>query len=280
MKEEVFRYGEHGLGFGMLSLPDNSDNAPIVIAFNAGMIHREGPYRLNALVSRQLAASGYIALRVDLAGKGDSPEREAVSNRESVNHDWKYIKQGLIKRFGVRSYILMGLCSGADNAIKITAYDKSICGLVLLDAISPKDKHFYRRELLAKLSNIHKWINLPFTLLKRLRQKLGMEHGLYQEMLNLRDEPWDDDVGYCFEHIAATNGRVLAVFTSQALPCYNQHGQLVRALNIPGLSSCCEEVFWPEAEHLYPVQVHRDRLVRNIASWGEQHLEHFKQTIS
>ncbi len=276
MNEEVFRFGENDLGFGIVALPEELERAPLIIIFNAGLIHREGPYRLNTLLCRAMAGIGYIAVRLDLSGKGDSPAREGLSNRESVSLDWKYIKQKLTMQFGERKIILIGLCSGADNAIKIAAEDKLVQGLVLLDAVSPKDKDFARRELMNKLGNIHKWINLPFTIVKRIGQSLGVKRDVYEQMASMRDEPTIQDVENCFQHMAACNGRVLAVFTSQAIPCYNQQGQFVRALNISGLERCCEEIYWPQAEHLYPVQIHRDQLVRDVSAWGKLNLEHFQ----
>src|SRR6056297_2984484 len=129
MKERVFRYGEHNRGIGILTLPQNHELSPIIIMLNAGLLHREEPYRLNVLAARLLANSGYICLRVDLSGKGDTPPRENLTNRESVALDWKCISEGLINQFGNRSLIILGLCSGADNGIKIAAQDPSIKGL-------------------------------------------------------------------------------------------------------------------------------------------------------
>jgi hypothetical protein len=75
----------------------------------------------------------------------------------------------------------------------------------------------------------------------------------------------------CFTNIAQHKGKVLAVFTSQALTHYNVAGQFVRALGVNGLEDCCEEVFWPLVTHLYSVELHRDRLVKKVSSWGRQH---------
>jgi hypothetical protein len=276
MREEVFRYAENNRGFGMMSLPEALDGAPVVVLFNSGLIHREGPYRLNVMLSRALADCGYIAIRVDLSGKGDTPARENMINRESVALDWKYIKESINTRFGKRNLVLMGLCSGADNAIKITAAEKDVKGLILLDPISARDEGFSRRAMRAKLTNINKWLHLPVKLWKRAIRLIGSGNKTSGQVMNLRDEPTAEDSQLCFRHIASVQGRVLAFFTSHAMDCYNEQGQFVRALHIDGLDKCCEEVFWPLAEHLYPVEVHRQRLVDKVKDWAKQHFKELR----
>jgi Serine aminopeptidase, S33 len=277
MKEEVFRYGENNRGFGMVTLPDDPTSAPVMIAFNAGLLHREGPYRLNVLVCRALAKVGYIAIRIDLSGKGDTPSRERLTNRHSVALDWQFIKQAVVERFGPRNLVLFGLCSGADNAIKITAEESDVCGLVLLDPVSQSDSGFRRRQLVSKITNVHKWINLPKTLLTKVRRRLGIEKDKFSEMWSLRGAPSPNDMQSCFRHIARRQGKVLAVFTSQTLEHYNQQGQFVRALEIPKLEECCEEVFWPLMDHLFCIQTHRDISLGKVTSWAEINFKYFCQ---
>ena len=280
MKEEAFRYGENNRGFGMVTLPDDTVSAPVVVALNAGLIHREGPYRLNVLICRALAELGYIAIRLDLSGKGDTPSREGLTNRQSVALDWQFIKQAIEDRFGQRNLVLFGLCSGADNAIKITAEESDVCGIVLLDPVSPRDSGFRRRQLMLKISNIHKWLCLPKNLLAKTRRGLGIEKDVFIEMWSWRGTPTPIDMQNCFRHIAQRQGKVLAVFTSQTLDHYNQQGQFVRALNIPEFYQCCEEVFWPLMDHIFSIQTHRDRLVKKITEWGQANLEYFRREPS
>lgn len=275
MNEQVFRYGETGQGFGISCLPDEMDGAPVVVFLNAGLLHRAEPYRLNVLVSRALANLGYICIRVDLAGKGDSPERPETINRESVAIDWSFISKSIEKQFGERKVLILGLCSGADNAIKLTAEDSNIRGLVLLDPISAKDTNFKRRQLLLKLSNIHTW-RRQFRKLIAIGSLLTGRKKSSDKAFYLRDAPTEADVKSCFEAVIERNGRVLAVFTSLALPYYNDSGQFVRSLDLNGLDRCCTEIFWPQMGHLFPVQHHRDLLVKTITKWAAENLHHFR----
>ena len=273
MKEEPFRYGENNRCFGILTLPENTEKAPIVVIFNAGLLHRSEPYRLNVLICRGLANAGYICARIDIAGKGDSPPREGMSFRESVDIDWSFIRQALFTRFGERNIILAGLCSGADNGIKLGAQDPLVKGLVLMDAVSPRDDGAARRELLHKLTSIRKILNAPRSLCSRMLRRISGKPSDEAEQLMLRDLPTETDQKKCFDNIVERKGRVLAIFTSHAYPQYNEVGQFTRALKISGLEDCCEEEFWPSMMHLYPIEIHRERLVRRIEQWGKEHFE-------
>ena len=276
MKEHVFRYGETKYGMGFVTMPDDVEGAPVVVMFNAGLLHRAEPYRMNVLLCRQLAQIGYIAVRIDLSGKGDTPARAQMSNRESVALDWQFVKKSLQQMFGKRKYVLFGLCSGADNAIKIAAQDKDVSGLILLDPISRQDDSFRSRQLRAKITNPNKWKNAFRTLPKRLKSKTeGTKFAV-----NLRDEPTDKDLDECCRNLIHRDGCILAIFSSYAAKYYNQVGQFCRAMSMEGLDRICEEVYWPEVEHLYPVQAHRDRLLERIAHWGELNLSRLKIAVA
>jgi hypothetical protein len=276
IKERVFKYGEHLHGIGVISEPDDLQDSPMVVMLNAGLSPRAEPYRMNVLLGRRLAALGYIALRVDLSGKGDSPARPHLTNRESVALDWSYIKTGLEKRYGKRTTVIFGLCSGADNGIKLAAEDTDIKGLILLDPISRQDAGFRRRDLLRKLTNPLKWTRMHRILGRRVQQHTVGGDPLQGSPMDLRDEPTDHDVDQCFNRLNSENGRVLAVFTSQALFHYNQTGQFAGAMGIPGLETITEEVFWPNAKHIFPAESHRNRLIDAVATWAERHLAHFQ----
>jgi hypothetical protein len=276
MRERVFRYGDTKFGLGMVTIPDDMERAPVVVLFNAGLLHRAEPYRMNVLVSRHLAQIGYIAIRIDLSGKGDTPARPQMSNRESVALDWAFIKKSLEHEFGKRKLVLFGLCSGADNAIKIAAQDEDVLGLILLDPVSRQDESFKFRQIRGKLTNPHKWRNMHNV----LRHRLISRHQIPAFASNLRDEPTPDDLNDCCQNLILRRGRILAFFSEFSTEYYNQQGQFSRSMRLEGLEHICEEVYWPRVEHLYPVQVHRDRLMDRIVQWGKSNLPHFKGTAS
>ncbi|WP_203300644.1 hypothetical protein [Marinobacter sediminum] len=275
IKERIFTYGEHQHGLGILSEPADTSSSPIIVMLNAGLSHRAEPYRLNVLLGRKLAELGYIGLRVDLSGKGDSPARENMTNRESVALDWSFIKAALEKLYGARPILIFGLCSGADNGIKICADDPSVKGLILLDPVSRQDSGFTKRDLYRKLTNPRKWLKMHNILSRRLAKRGARDDIDSSSTIKLRDEPNASDMDLCFNGLMKKNGRVLAVFTSQALYHYNSQGQFAVAMGIPGLDQIVEEVFWPNAKHVYPIEWHRNQLMETVESWAKSNLSHF-----
>jgi pimeloyl-ACP methyl ester carboxylesterase len=275
MREEVFRYGESNRGFGMVTLPEKIEGAPVVVLFNAGLTYREGPYRLNVLVAREFAESGYVAIRVDLSGKGDTPAREGLTNRESVTKDWEFIYERINAKFPESKLILMGLCSGADNAIKIAASKRTIHGLVLLDPVVPQDDGFFLREIRRNVLIPYNWLRSPKVLYRFIKEVIRRRQDIAQKQINLRDLPEESETVQCFENLVQLEGRALTIFTNSATRYYNIAGQLSRSLNIEGLEVRCEEEFWPWMLHMYVAQLHRDTLVKRVRQWADQHRKEF-----
>lgn len=276
IKEQIFAYGQHHHGIGVISEPEDTTSSPVVVLLNAGLSHRAEPYRLNVLLGRQLAAHGYIALRVDLSGKGDSPASETMSNRDSVALDWSFIKMALEKLYGPRNFLIFGLCSGADNGIKLCAKDNAVKGLILLDPVSRHDKGFAKRDLIRKLKNPNKWMNIHKIVSRRFKQKSPGSESEQSTPISLRDEPNTEDMNECFKGLVSKEGRVLSVFTSQALYHYDKQGQFTAAMDIAGLEQLSEEIFWQNVKHTYPVEVHRNRLIEAVTDWAARHRDHFQ----
>lgn len=58
---------------GVLSRPRQIvAGRPAVILLNAGLVQRSGPFRVYAQLARALASCGFVVLRFDLSGRGDS----------------------------------------------------------------------------------------------------------------------------------------------------------------------------------------------------------------
>lgn len=126
MNELVFEVaGTDGLvRRGVLSLPARPAHAAVVL-LPAGLKYRIGPNRLNVVLARRLAAAGYLALRFDPLGIGESDGSLAAGPVQSI---WSRIMDGLFvddallvcaalrERHGVDAVVAAGLCGGAISA--------------------------------------------------------------------------------------------------------------------------------------------------------------------
>ena len=277
MREIPLQFGDAGRLFGILTLPDEQDGgrmeSRVFVFLSAGLLHRIGPHRLYVRLARDLAQSGFNSLRVDLAGIGDSSSRTGLTYQQSVAQDFEEILSVLKSQLGDVSIILAGLCSAADNAIRLAIDNPQVVGMVLLDPVCEKDKGFriralgFRvRELVEKstsLSNYTRWLN------RRIRALTNQSSGSDEQVdaLSLRVIPPPEQMRAAFESIGRRNGRVLCVFSEYALRYYNQIGQLGRVLELEDYERFCTELFSPHAQHNYPLESHRYQLIEAIKAW-------------
>lgn len=278
LTEEPLQFGEGGRLFGILTLPATPARTahalPVFVLLSAGALHRVGTFRLHVRLSRQLARMGFSSLRVDLAGIGDSPRRPGLTNQESVTADYKEIVSVLESRLGQLPLVLAGLCSGADNAIKLTPGDPRIVGMVLLDPICFRDDGFKARALVLKYTNPDLYVSWLKRRLKALTtpRRKRKEDDEPLDYLALRNLPTREQVRAAFLSIRERQGRVLSVFTQYALPYYNRAGQLGGVVGLEGYPQFCTEIYWPRAEHTYPLELHRRRLLKEVGNWAGAYL--------
>ena len=105
------------------------------LLFNAGVVPRIGPNRLNVRIARALAASGIPSLRFDISGRGDSaPARGMESYEQQAVADIRAAMNLLNERTGASRFALMGICSGAENAFHAALADERVVGVTLMDS--------------------------------------------------------------------------------------------------------------------------------------------------
>ena len=278
LTEEPLQFGEGGRLFGILTLPSapprNAQGLPVFVFLSGGLLHRVGPYRLHVRLSRELAQMGFSSLRVDLAGKGDSPPRPGLTSQQSVAADFAEILSVLESRLGRVPLVLAGLCTGADNATSLALKEPRVVGMVLLDPICFPDRYFKARVVVAKYTSPARyvaWSKRRFKALTRPRVK-RQEDGTSPDPLALRDLPTREQLRAAIESIRERDGRVLSVFTQYALGYYNRSGQLGRVLGVKGYQQFCTELFWPQTHHTYWLELHRRRLMEEIKTWAGDYI--------
>jgi hypothetical protein len=108
--------------FGVTSEPAGgvSASTPTILLANAGATHHIGTNRLYVLLSRVLSHSGFRCLRFDLAGLGDSVIDDAARENHpypaTASADVAAVIAEMERRYGMGTFIVAGLCSGAHTA--------------------------------------------------------------------------------------------------------------------------------------------------------------------
>ncbi len=129
MTEQVRLFGH---GNGLSGIVTDAAGSTGVVFLNAGVLHRVGPSRLHVTLARALADKGFASLRFDFSGIGESetrmdemPERERILSESQAAMD-------VLTEKGASRFLLVGLCSGADNALRIAIEDSRVLGVVAL----------------------------------------------------------------------------------------------------------------------------------------------------
>lgn len=135
MTEQPVLFGEGGALFGVVTRPTTVAAEPVAcLMLNAGLIHRVGPHRLHVRLARGLAERGITAMRFDLAGIGDSPTAiSGRSFRDQGVHDIRAAMDWIEREFGIRRFLLFGICAGAVNAHWTSLADDRVVGLLMFD---------------------------------------------------------------------------------------------------------------------------------------------------
>jgi hypothetical protein len=162
VKERALLFGEAKSLTGVITEPASPPDParPAVVFLDAGVLHHVGPNRVHVRLARELAGDGFVCMRFDFSGLGDSrPRRDAVPFAESVVAETRQAMDVLAAR-GARSFLLFGICSGADAALRVALQDPRVVGAALVEPYLVAGPGYlvyaYRRKLLNPLS----WLRL------------------------------------------------------------------------------------------------------------------------
>lgn len=142
LRELPLAFGADQSLFGILTEPAEAAPAAghadtAILMLNVGGNYRIGPNRNYVKLARALAASGYRALRMDLAGVGDSRTEAGFSSRSMYRKqstaDVRAAIDCLAAR-GCKRFYLMGICSGSYVAFQTALVDARVDGQILMNS--------------------------------------------------------------------------------------------------------------------------------------------------
>ena len=144
MREEILLLGKTKSLVGIITDPleaKRSNRLPGIILLNAGIIHRVGPNRIHVKIARTLAPMGFVVLRFDFSGIGDSKVRDDnLPFEESAVRETQEAMDYLSATRGVERFHLIGLSSGAIVSYKTAGRDPRVLGATLINPASYGDE--------------------------------------------------------------------------------------------------------------------------------------------
>ncbi len=265
--------------------PEGPPTAPAILFISSGIIHRTGPNRIYVSIGRALASEGFSSLRFDLSGIGDSvlpPSAEGRSIQERVEADIDDAIDFMAAHFGAHQFVLIGLCSGADNALRTMGRRDDVVGAVLLDLnthLTPGFwvRHYGRRLLRANwwmkaLTGRHRYVRRIFGTMKRALGRRGAQSVPEPEAPSLNLDAWVPKplMREYFERIVTRGGRLLCIFTAGLPRQYNYREQLLEV--VPGIDfrDRLTLEYYEDSDHTFSREELRDRLTTAVVDWVRQ----------
>lgn len=292
LRERVATFGPAPGLVGVETLPfENGDqpnltgarsDLPAVVLLNAGVVHRIGPHRLTVTLARHLAEAGFHVLRYDVSGLGDSPSRSGGSRMGVAIADAQAAMDYLTRSSGHRRFIVGGLCSGADNSVRVGLVDKRVVGMILLDPYAYRTARFYVERLLKKCqeqsSRDPSWA-LRYTLarldsgLRRWTDRLTgrsedkTKKGGGARFRQGRLHPPREIFGQHLRRLTDRGIRILAVYTGGTSDTYNYAEQFADCFRPFGVADRIESLYMPRADHTFTEIASQRDLCDSAVRW-------------
>jgi len=142
IRESPIAFGRDAALFGILAEPlepmsDDRRGETAVLLLNVGGNYRIGPSRNYVKFARALAAAGYRALRLDLAGVGDSHTGGDFSGRHMYRQESTADVRAAIDALAARGctrFFVAGICSGSYVAFETAQADARVTGQILMNS--------------------------------------------------------------------------------------------------------------------------------------------------
>ncbi|KAF1009169.1 MAG: hypothetical protein GAK28_00802 [Luteibacter sp.] len=260
-REEAHRFGRADHLVGIAGLPDGASGGTGVIVLNAGLVHRVGPFRLHVELTRRLNATGYATLRFDLSTLGDSGAAPGRHTRtQQVEADLDDAMRLLGERAGCERFVLVGLCSGAQNAHTVAASDPRVAGAVFLDGYAYRTLGYKLRHYLPRLFDPTRWM-------RRLRRRGRVTGGESVEPVFAVAPAPRDEVIADFTAMVERGMKLYLVYSGGISTHFNHQRQFRecfgRVMDHPSVTTR----FAADTDHTYILTGDRERLLDGIRDW-------------
>ena len=239
-----------------------------MLLLNSGLLHRVGPYRLHVSLARRLASFGFLVLRFDLSGIGDSAaHKDSRSDHQRVLGDVQEAMNFMSSARGARSFVLMGLCSGAENSHRVAVADSRVCGAVFLDGYAYPTLRHILIHYGERAMTLGKWRNL---LKRKLGSWFGQDDGTGEE-----EDPWvlplpsRSLVEVDLMLLVERGVELLYVYTGG--PAYSYLEQFTDAFRAVDFKDRLDLRFFKSADHTYTLMSDRKQLIGTICDWVHDH---------
>jgi len=289
MSEEIAcSFGDNSQLVGVYTKPKRTDDESIcAIYITAGFLHHVGPTRLHVELARTLSRQSIAGLRFDLSGIGDSEtsslggyftERSVAEIRAAMNF--------LQEQYGHKKFVLIGLCSGADDALATAQQDTRVNGVVLLNGYAYPAGNYklyrFKEFVLPRLLMWEKWVNKIKRSLtgQKSTSELIDAGAANTDAIDSQEKaavsaldddyryiPPKEETGNIIKKLTNDGVQLFFIYSGSEYDTYTYQGQL-KAM-FPELidNGRVQEKYIKEADHTFILKADRDKLSAWVENW-------------
>jgi alpha-beta hydrolase superfamily lysophospholipase len=259
-----------------------------VVMLNGGATSHIGPNRMYVELARRWAARGYVVLRLDLAGLGDSATRPGRSGNEvyppGALEDIAVAIEYLRGTYGVENITLAGLCAGAYHALRSATSGLPVNTVLLVNPLTfywkqgstlndlqisevVRNPSVYAEHILvgqAWLRVLRGRVNLARVAMVLLRRAWLALDGSLRDLTRLLHVRLPHDLGWDLQSIAARGVRIVFLFArgdGGADLLRVQGGSAVKAIG-----DRCRIHTIDGADHVFSQRAPRQQLLQLLSS--------------
>jgi dienelactone hydrolase len=263
--ERVHLFGSHQGLVGVITEPSGRrrSNAPAVVFSNVGLNHRVGPGRVYVDLARELAGAGYVAMRFDLSGFGDSePRRTGAGDLERAVLDTREALDFLTKK-GITRFVLVGFCSGVDSAHALALADSRVAGAVFIDGYAYRNRGFRLRYYTTRLLQGARWKRYFRQWPVRRRRQTGAEAAPGPSVFS-REYPPRATFASDVARLVGRAAELLFIYTVVADNDYNYKNQFRDTF---GDHRRIDVEYYTRADHVFSAARDRAQLIARVVGW-------------
>jgi len=270
MKERAIQFGPERRLIGILSLPDVVDaSRPAIIVPNTGVEHRVGPNRLHIRLCRAFARLGFVCLRMDMSGMGDSGLPPDGSRGDPVA-DMQAAMEQLQRMKLASKFIPVGLCSGGNDAHLLARVDDRVVAAAFIDHYQYRTPRAFFIQLAQKLTDPRRIGNF---LRRKWAELSGKPRTEYDpNLVNFFEQPPREQFLGDLERFMRRRMALFFLYTGENQNVYNYADQLYdvcpRLRDYP-LQSLH---YVPRCDHTFTHEEMRAQLIAVLERWLTTHV--------
>lgn len=283
--EQVCAFGDNSTLIGVYTPPANTASSqPCAVFLTAGLLHHVGPTRLHVEMARALSQQNVAGLRFDLSGIGDS-ETSSMGGyfMERSVHEIRQAMDFLQEQYGHERFVLIGLCSGADDALATAQQDNRVSGIVLLNGYAYKAGLFFINRLkIFYFPRLFMWQKVRRKLITLVRRDNNSVKEEKTALAELDDDyryiPPQQETADSLQKLANSKADLLFVYTGSEHDEYTYQGQLYAMFPKLRGNAHVSERYLKAADHTLILKSDRVAVTGWVCEWFKK--AKFRRSLS